>query len=139
MAVKKKNEWIEGERVSIPKSATHSSSALAPTRKIVVGGQIVGVFQKAKLATIQDTETHEDKEVMVYTMRDRKTGELFCVLGGRVGLDNAFENCFLLNGGIEKTVGMVVAIERGEDSERSNGRKGIIGNYDVYSWVPEKE
>jgi hypothetical protein len=105
----------------------------------VVGGQIVGVFQKAKLATIQDTETHEDKEVMVYTFRDPKSGELFAVLGGRVGLDNAFDDMFLQNGGMEKTAGMMVAIERGDDSERSGGRKGSIGNYEVFSWVPEKE
>lgn len=135
----KKNQWTEGERVAIPKGATRSTSALAPTRKIIVGGQIVGVFQKAKLATIQDTETHEDKEVMVYTFRDPKTGELFAVLGGRVGLDNAFEDMFLQHGGMEKCAGMMVAIERGEDSERSGGRKGSIGNYDVFAWIPEKE
>jgi len=135
----KKDKWNEADRVSVPKSATKSTSALAPTRKIEVGSQIVGVFQKAKLATIQDTETHEDKEVMVYTFRDPKSGEIFAILGGRTGLDNAMDDMFIQNGGPDKTVGMMVAIERGENSERSGGRKGFIGNYEVYSWIPEKD
>lgn len=138
MAAKNRNNaskaWTEGERVEIPQNATHATSKLADTRKLIEGGQIAGIFVKAKMATIQDTETHEDKEVMVYTFRDRTTGEPFAVLGGRVGLDNAFDDLFMRQGGQEKVSGMMVVIERGEDSERSNGRKGIIGNYDVFAW-----
>lgn len=133
-----RNQSPTAARVSIPKTARKTTSALPPTRKIVEGGQIVGVFQKAKVSEIHDTNTKELKPVMIYTFRDPQTGEIFSVLGGRVGLDNAFENLFLELGGQEKVVGMMVAIERGEDIERS-GAAGVIGTYDVYAWVPEKQ
>ena len=139
MANKKQNKWTgEGERIAIPQNAKRVSSELPAVRKPTQNSQIVGIFQRAKLTTITDIETHEPKEIMVYTFRDVKTGEPFGVLGGRVGLDNAFENLFDMHGGQERVKGMWVSIERGEDSERV-GKAGSIGNYEVAAWVPERE
>jgi hypothetical protein len=135
----KATDWND-DAVIIPESARKASSELAPTRKIKENTRIVGVFQSFKMTTITDTNTKKPKEVPVYTFRDANDStKKFAVLGGRVGMDSAFEDLADESGGWEGLKGMMVCIERGEDSDRANGAAGSIGNYNLYSWLPEKD
>ena len=137
---KKKNEWADDGEILIPASAKKTTSELPPVRKIKENSRIVGIFQSFKMTTITDTNTHLPKEVPVYSFRDAKDStQKFAVLGGRVGMDAAFSDLADENGGWERLKGQMVCIERGEDSERSNGAAGSIGNYTLMSWIPEKE
>jgi hypothetical protein len=52
-----------------------------------------------------------------------------------VGLDSAFQDLADDSGGWDSLKGMMICIERGEDSERSGGATGSIGNYNLYAWM----
>ena len=132
MAAKNKQLW--NDEIVIPKSAKKTTSELAPVRKPTENSRIVGVFQAAKLQTINDINTKLPKDIMVYNFRDTKTGERFAVLGGRTGMDAAFDTLFQESGGQEKVIGMFVCIERGEDIDRGDNKAGSIGTYNVYAW-----
>lgn len=143
MAAKKKNDetqWLTDADIAIPANARKTTSELPDTRKIKENSRIVGIFQSFKMTMITDVNTHKPKEVQVYTFRDHKDStQKFAVLGGRVGLDSAFQDLADDFGGWDALKGQMVCIERGEDSERSNGAAGSIGNYNLYAWLPEKE
>jgi hypothetical protein len=133
MATKKQDPWTTN-KVAIPKKAHKATSELAPVRKPTENSQIVGVFQSAKIQTINDINTKLPKDIMVYNFREQGTGARFAVLGGRTGMDAAFDTLFMEMGGAEKLAGMVVCIERGEDLARGEGKAGSIGTYNVYAW-----
>lgn len=134
------DKWLTDEDIAIPANARKVTSELPPTRKIKENSRIAGIFQSFKMVMITDTNTHKPKDVACYTFRDPKDStQKFAVLGGRVGLDSAFSDLADDSGGWDALKGMMVVIERGEDSERSGGGAGIIGNYSLASWMPEKE
>lgn len=141
MAAKKTKdtEWLTDADIAIPATARKTTSELPDTRKIRENSRVVGIFVNFKMTSITDINTHKPKDVQVYTFRDAKTKEKFAILGGRVGLDSAFSDLADDCGGWDKLAGQMVVVERGEDSERSNGAAGSIGNYSLYAWMPEKE
>jgi hypothetical protein len=133
------DDFTKAPRLEMPASAHRTTSELPPTRKIEQNGQVYGIFINAKLITIMDTDTKLPKELMCYTFRDRETEEKFSVLGGRTGLDAAFTDLATDVGGWEKLTGMIVLINRGTDVERSGGRKGSIGQYEIGAWSAKEE
>lgn len=94
------------------------------------GESFTGVFQKAGFITINDKETHKDKDVMQYLFRDEKGAK--CAMLGAFQLDMCFEEVFEKEGGQEKVQGLKMTVARGEDSKLPGKR--TMGNYEITVW-----
>lgn len=119
------------EQFPQPSSGVRSyKGELPPQAKVEVGDVVAGYFVAMKTITMKDQNTHEPKDVRVYTLRD-KDGKKFAVLG-RTMLDTAFDEVIEREGGLETMQGMVVRIERAEDTKLKGGR--TLGNYEITCW-----
>lgn len=117
----------EGDAVKVKQY----SGELPEQAKLEEGDVVSGIFVGMKIITIKDQNTKQDKDVRVYTFKD-KVGEKFAVLG-RTMLDTAFDNVFENEGGDPSSIiGLVVRIERGKDTKLKGGR--TLGNYDIKCW-----
>ena len=113
-----------------PSSARNYKGELPPQAKLDEGDAVAGFFVSMKTITIKDQNTREDKDVRVYTFSD-KQDKKFAILG-RTMLDHAFDDVAEHEGGIEGMKGMIVRIERGEDTPLKGGR--TLGNYAITCW-----
>jgi hypothetical protein len=130
-------EWQAAmDGMVVPDTARRLTSELPPQRKLEEGGRVGGIFQHMKMIEINDVRTKAKKSIAVYTFRDHKNPEeRFAVLGGRVGLDAAFQNLADDEGGWDSLKGQMVLIERGTDTKRDD--KTTVGNYSLACWMPE--
>ena len=103
---------------------------MIPQRELGERGSVEGTFQRSGLITLIDKKTKAEKEVQRYEFRD-DAGQKFVILG-RTMLDSAMDRVFEAEGGQEQCIGLVMRIERGEDSRLKGGR--TMGDYSVTVW-----
>lgn len=104
------------------KGTTVEAPPLPPFVELIAGSGFVGVFEETRDITIEDSRTHEDKDIKIYVFSDLHGKEF--AISGRAMLDRAFKILFKSG----KQEGNCILVERTEDSE---ARKGNMGNYNL--------